>query len=774
MMRKRVTMLILAAVTAFCCLGLVACGEKKISVTFHGATDKVVEAVAGKEIELPAAPGKAGYTFGGWFADKNLSNPFDEKKGYEEDIEVWAKFTPNTNTAYKVEHYTEKLDGNYEVNSTDNLTGTTDTSATATAKTIEHFTYDPDAEDAVSSGKIAGDGSLVLKLYYTRNSYTVTYKNGAEDFATETVKYQGNAAKVGDVPTKAGYTFSGWKNSDGSAFDGQNITANTTVTGTMTANTDTAYKVEHYTEKLDGTYEVNATENLTGTTDTSATAQAKTIEHFTYDPDADGAVLSGSIAGDGSLVLKLYYTRNSYAVTFKNGSATLSTRNFRYGETPVYAGETPVKDAAGKMFYAFKGWDRAFAPVDSACEYAAAFYEIPSFESWYYCEQTAVALPDLTSFFPGATLKHFVNDIEIDPANATMQVGTQEWKVEVYVGESKLSEMTQRFEVLSAADYARRFADGSSEQYIERFLHEGYTAFTYNETENAYEFKTVDSINTWNARLQPKDDLVSDGTWKLTNWFRLSFEVKLGEDFAGTFAPNYGLSGNTTGNPSAMFGFDVFDKDGTAVNPADMVKGEWYRFSANLKFVAPGSSLYLYLFTDSNSGTMYLKKFAFADAAESDVDFFIPISKTATFTSGETVGDRTDVSKFTASAGAWDSRWQFTHKSMNDWNALAEGGGEMRFDAYFTQDVFIQFWFIPASGDMGDFTTNSASVTFFDTEGQPVTSENRVKDTWYTVVIDIAQIGAFGINNTDIGLQFAVDTQSFYMDNVEFRAAVQA
>lgn len=58
MMRKRIVMLILAAVTAICCLGFAACGEKKINVTFHGATDTVAEAVAGKEIELPQAPEK--------------------------------------------------------------------------------------------------------------------------------------------------------------------------------------------------------------------------------------------------------------------------------------------------------------------------------------------------------------------------------------------------------------------------------------------------------------------------------------------------------------------------------------------------------------------------------------------------------------------------------------------------------------------------------------------------------------------------------------------
>ncbi len=45
-----------------------------------------------------------------------------------------------------------------------------------------------------------------------------------------------------------------------------------------TADGDTAYKVEHYTEKLDGTYEVRETENKTGQTDTTATATSKSYE----------------------------------------------------------------------------------------------------------------------------------------------------------------------------------------------------------------------------------------------------------------------------------------------------------------------------------------------------------------------------------------------------------------------------------------------------------------------------------------------------------------
>ena len=58
------------------------------------------------------------------------------------------------------------------------------------------------------------------------------------------------------------------------------------------------------------------TEHLTGETDTTATANPKTYTGFTFDGTVEGTVASGNIAGDGSLVLKLYYTRNSYDVTY--------------------------------------------------------------------------------------------------------------------------------------------------------------------------------------------------------------------------------------------------------------------------------------------------------------------------------------------------------------------------------------------------------------------------------------------------------------------------
>ena len=70
------------------------------------------------------------------------------------------------------------------------------------------------------------------------------------------------------------------------------------------------YRVEYYLENLEKTgFDIDESAGYTdaGTTDTEATAELKTFPGFTLDETVSGSMLSGIIAGDGSLVLKVYY-----------------------------------------------------------------------------------------------------------------------------------------------------------------------------------------------------------------------------------------------------------------------------------------------------------------------------------------------------------------------------------------------------------------------------------------------------------------------------------
>lgn|GEM_PF-2116382 len=176
----------------------------------------VYGAVADPEIE--------GATFLGWYdaegnllsADATYEKPALTAQELTDPAEhdVYARYS----TSYEVQHAVQSLndEGAYEVvdQSTVNdvVLGST---VSAAPNTYEGFTFDPSAEGTLTETAIAAPGT-VLKLFYARNSHTVTYayegdvpENAAEAPAEATYKYGATVAVEPDV-TVEGYTFSGW------------------------------------------------------------------------------------------------------------------------------------------------------------------------------------------------------------------------------------------------------------------------------------------------------------------------------------------------------------------------------------------------------------------------------------------------------------------------------------------------------------------------------------------------------------------------------------
>jgi len=171
--------------------------------------DKVV----GEEIEIMATT-NPGYTFIGWYdgdneLTKELSYTFTMPT---ENLVYAAKWTVNTNTPYKVEHYLQNIgNDNYTLYETDNLTGVTNTQTAGSVKTYEGFT-----SPSITQVNIDGNGNTVIKLYYTRNSYTVTLNKDIDKAGTiigaGTYKY-GKKVTIKAL-TNEGYTFNGWYKND--------------------------------------------------------------------------------------------------------------------------------------------------------------------------------------------------------------------------------------------------------------------------------------------------------------------------------------------------------------------------------------------------------------------------------------------------------------------------------------------------------------------------------------------------------------------------------
>lgn len=382
-----------------------------------------------------------GYGNGSWDNDPSMAQP--KEGSFDPNIFTYT-FQPNTNTTYKVEHYIQNIaDDGYTLAETESFAGITDTEASASAKEYKGFILNRDAAGTVESGTIAGDGSLVLKLYYNRGSYKVTYKyegtvpEGAPELPVSSDHKFGSNVTVASAASLPGYTFSGWMR-DGKMVSGSTITmpdGPVVLNGSWTPDAGTAYKVEYYTQDINGgTYTLAGTVAKEGTTGATVSAEELTFEGFTLNKKAAGTVESGTIAGDGSLVLKLYYDRNSFKVTYK------------YATNPEGASALPEK-ATYKL-----GADVAIAPMATAPGY--------TFNGWMWGDKAVAG----TINMPNA-------DVEIV---GSWTINNYAWRIDRYIGqnpvqtiyssEAPYKRVIELKDVKAIGDYSR--IDTESASYV--------------------------------------------------------------------------------------------------------------------------------------------------------------------------------------------------------------------------------------------------------------------------------------------------------------------
>lgn len=172
--------------------------------------------------------------------------------------------------------------------------------------------------------KIAGDESTVVEVKYDRYYYLINF-NLDGGYGVEPIYARYGAPINVGTPEKPGYTFTGWseeipktmpviENPLSFKASWQKGTAGFTVVfwyenandnGYSVAGTLTPADVAPGTQKSSGDYQ---NQSFDGRDD----------EHFTYNADKAETV---NVNGDGSTVLNVYYTRNTYTLTFKEGGA---------------------------------------------------------------------------------------------------------------------------------------------------------------------------------------------------------------------------------------------------------------------------------------------------------------------------------------------------------------------------------------------------------------------------------------------------------------------
>ena len=282
----------------------------------------------GASVQAPLQnPTKPGYDFVGWVDAKGNAVSFPLTVTDEVQF-IYAAFEAKNNITYKVEHYLENLNGTFVRQEVEELFGSTDSEVEALWKSYTGFSKDETNENNVLKGIVNYNGTLVLKLYYSRNSYKVSFEtNGGSAIQAVSYKYEQMVAAPSS-PNKLGYTFAGWE-LNGESYSFTNMPAHDIELSAKWQVVE--YTVTFVTNELVGkvTYTVE-NKNITE-------PAVPSIEHFT------GAWEEYELT-TGNITVKAVYTPVTYTVTFKAEGVTVDTENYTVVNPTINEPSVPTKE----------------------------------------------------------------------------------------------------------------------------------------------------------------------------------------------------------------------------------------------------------------------------------------------------------------------------------------------------------------------------------------------------------------------------------------------
>jgi len=277
----------------------------------------------------------------------------------------------------------------------------------ATAMPGYHFVNWTDEDDQVVGTSAtfvpAKVGGLNVAATYTAHfaedeDIIINYESedivkGTVDPDDETLAPATGVAQGSVATAMPGYHFVNWTNEAGqvvgndAAFvpekvNGLNVAA--TYTAHFAVNDNTVYAVEHYLANVDGTgFTLAATEYFTGTTGALAVYAPSTqyinagyafIDSLTAMNPADGTIL-----GNGETVIRLYYSRESYTVSYYylNNPVPVGASQLPATRTYVFGQLVPIAPDATAAGFTFDGWQNAPIVTDG-------FFTMPAQNVYIY------------------------------------------------------------------------------------------------------------------------------------------------------------------------------------------------------------------------------------------------------------------------------------------------------------------------------------------------------------------------------------------------------
>ncbi len=184
-------------------------------------------------------PTKAGYSFGGWYADEELTTPFDfANTPINEDTTIYAKWLTNHTVSFET-------NGGSEVSSqtiADGKNVIRPTDPTKDGFAFAGWYADEELTTPFDFANTAINEDIVVFAKWSTYVVVAFETNGGSAIPSQSIAEGGKATKPTNDPTKSGYSFAGWYADEEltTPFDFANtaINANTTIYAKWDAYSD--------------------------------------------------------------------------------------------------------------------------------------------------------------------------------------------------------------------------------------------------------------------------------------------------------------------------------------------------------------------------------------------------------------------------------------------------------------------------------------------------------------------------------------------------------
>lgn len=292
---------------------------------------------------LEDVPVRFGYLFEGWYTDPAYKHRFSGKMP-DKDMAVYARWKAKEQN-YHVLHYQEDIKKNrYTLTDEEVFRDITGAEVEPDTKEYKGFRT-PEKK----TGYVDGSDELYIHYYYKRRTYRITYvKNNYEADRTEKLPY---GTDITYRPEREGYAFAGWylDKKLTQPWTEQKVPAKDLTIYAKWEKGRISYQVRHYLQKdaPGEEYELAETQNFTGTDGEMVTPPIRHYEGF-----QSPQMVTYTLESDNNVV-KYYYRRNRYQITYQTGNGMEERMQSRTEELPYGRKIERVEKQPG---YCFLGW----------------------------------------------------------------------------------------------------------------------------------------------------------------------------------------------------------------------------------------------------------------------------------------------------------------------------------------------------------------------------------------------------------------------------------